>query len=149
MTITVTTPVNDAPVADADAYTVAEDATLTVPAATGVLANDTDPDDAHHPDRGPGRRRQPAAPLTLDRRRLVHLHPRRRTSSAPTRFTYTASDGTDSQRPDHRDDHRHRRSTTPRSPTADAYTVAEDGVLTVPACPGVLANDTDPDGDAR
>ena len=43
-TIDVTiTPVNDAPVAAADAYTVAEDGTLTV-AAPGVLANDRDPD---------------------------------------------------------------------------------------------------------
>ena len=50
VTITVTTPVNDdAPVANADTYTVAEDGTLTVLAATGVLDNDTDPDDAPPP----------------------------------------------------------------------------------------------------
>ena len=35
-------PVNDAPVATADAYSVDEDNLLTVNAATGVLANDTD-----------------------------------------------------------------------------------------------------------
>ena len=39
------TAVNDAPVTAADAYTVAEGATLTVP-APGLLANDTDVDDA-------------------------------------------------------------------------------------------------------
>ena len=42
-TITVT-PVNDAPVAVDDAYEVDEDADLTVLAAQGVLANDTDVD---------------------------------------------------------------------------------------------------------
>lgn len=36
------TAVNDAPVAAADNYSVNEDATLTVPALTGVLSNDTD-----------------------------------------------------------------------------------------------------------
>jgi large repetitive protein len=37
-------PVNDAPVAAVDAYTTAEDGTLTVAASSGVLANDTDVD---------------------------------------------------------------------------------------------------------
>src|SRR4029077_12508671 len=47
VTITVTAAVNDdAPVADADAYTVAEETLLTVPAGTGVLLGDTDPDGA-------------------------------------------------------------------------------------------------------
>ncbi|WP_295641009.1 Ig-like domain-containing protein, partial [uncultured Methylibium sp.] len=44
-TVNVTvTPVNDAPVAVADTRAVAEDATVTATAATGVLANDTDVD---------------------------------------------------------------------------------------------------------
>ena len=38
------TPVNDAPVAVADSYSTAEDTALTVAAALGVLANDTDVD---------------------------------------------------------------------------------------------------------
>ena len=47
-TVTITiTPVNDAPVASNDTYTTAEDTPLTVPAATGVLANDTDSDTPH------------------------------------------------------------------------------------------------------
>jgi len=37
-------PVNQPPVAAADAYAVAAGGTLNVPAASGVLANDTDPD---------------------------------------------------------------------------------------------------------
>ncbi len=36
--------VNDPPTAQADSYTTAEDTPLSVPAAAGVLANDTDPD---------------------------------------------------------------------------------------------------------
>jgi VCBS repeat-containing protein len=44
-TVTITvTPVNDPPTANNDTYSVAEDATLTVNAASGVLANDSDPD---------------------------------------------------------------------------------------------------------
>ncbi|MEK6807960.1 MAG: putative S-layer protein [Nanoarchaeota archaeon] len=44
-TVTITiTAVNDAPTATNDAYTVAEDVVLTVPVATGVLANDLDVD---------------------------------------------------------------------------------------------------------
>ena len=42
-TVSITvTPVNDAPVAANDSYTTAEDTTLTVIAASGVLINDTD-----------------------------------------------------------------------------------------------------------
>jgi VCBS repeat-containing protein len=47
-TVSITiTPVNDAPVAVADGYSTLEDGPLTVPAGTGVLANDTDADTAH------------------------------------------------------------------------------------------------------
>ncbi|MFB8344880.1 Ig-like domain-containing protein, partial [Brucella cytisi] len=41
----VITPLNDAPVADDDTGTTAEDTTLTVPAESGLLAGDTDIDD--------------------------------------------------------------------------------------------------------
>src|SRR4029434_10904861 len=37
-------PANDAPTAAADAYTTDQDTALTIDAAAGVLANDTDPD---------------------------------------------------------------------------------------------------------
>ena len=44
-TVTITvTPVNHAPLAVDDLYEVDEDMVLTVPAATGVLSNDSDPD---------------------------------------------------------------------------------------------------------
>ncbi|SFJ17310.1 CshA-type fibril repeat-containing protein [Phyllobacterium sp. CL33Tsu] len=45
LTINVT-PVNDAPIANDDTATLAEDTTLTVPAASGLLANDTDVENA-------------------------------------------------------------------------------------------------------
>src|SRR5206468_6311838 len=46
-TVTITvSPVNDAPVAVADAYNATEDTTLTVIAVDGVLANDSDVDSA-------------------------------------------------------------------------------------------------------
>src|SRR4029079_16916270 len=46
-TVTLTiNAVNDAPVAVADAYLLDEDSTLTVSAASGVLANDSDIDNA-------------------------------------------------------------------------------------------------------
>src|SRR5258705_8671509 len=38
------TPVNDAPVADSDAYTAKEDTTLSIPAGTGLLIGDNDID---------------------------------------------------------------------------------------------------------
>ena len=149
MTITVTTAGNDdAPVADTDAYTVAEDGTLTVPAATGVLDNDTDPDGPattltaalvsrpHHGDADPqpGRLVHLHPRPGLRRHRHVHLHRQRRHQR---------------QRPDHRDDHRHH-GRNDDAPVADpdAYTVAEDGTLTVLAATGVLGNDTDPDDPA-
>ena len=91
------TPVNDAPVAANDAYATNEDTTLTV-AAPGVLANDTDVDGdtlTAVAGRRPGRH----GTLDAERRRLVHLHARPPTTTAPTRFTYKANDGTaDSQR---------------------------------------------------
>ena len=46
VTVTVTSTVNDAPIAVNDTYTTTEGVPLSVPAATGVLANDTDPDPA-------------------------------------------------------------------------------------------------------
>ena len=136
------TPVNDAPVAVADSYTVAEDGTLN-PAAPGVLANDTDADGDS----------LEAATVAGPLHGSLSLN-------ANGSFTYEPDadyNGPDSSR------------TTPTTATvdsnivtvtitvtsvndaapvaiADSYTVAEDGVLTRSA-PGVLTNDTDVDGD--
>ena len=89
-TITVT-PDRDPPVTVDDAYSVAEDGKLTVP-APGVLANDTDPDAARDADGLARRRAGPRAPRA-QRRRLVHLHARRPTIAGADSFTYRAANG--------------------------------------------------------
>ena len=60
-------------------------------------------------------------------------------------FSYRASDGTLTSNPATVTITRHRHQRHPGR-GRDAYTTAEDTVLTVPA-PGVLGNDSDPDGD--
>jgi VCBS repeat-containing protein len=142
-TVTLTVrPVNDAPVARDDAYTLAEDSTLTV-AAPGVLGNDTDADgDALSAILVAG----PAhGTVVLNGNGSLTYTPLAN-YNGPDSFTYRASDGslnsgvaTVSI------------NVTPvnDAPTAagDSYTTAEDTALTV-AAPGVLGNDTDVDGDA-
>ncbi|MGZ8810217.1 MAG: Ig-like domain-containing protein, partial [Thermoanaerobaculia bacterium] len=140
-TVTITiTPVNDPPVAVNDAYTTAEDTPLTVSAA-GVLVNDTDIDGnpltatlVSSPSNG-------SAILSPDG--SFTYTPNANYSGTDT-FTYRANDGTvDSNiatvtitiTP----------ANDPPVAVNDAYTTAEDTPLTI-AAPGVLANDTDPDG---
>ena len=141
MSITVAST-NDAPVATADAYATNEDTPLTV-SAPGVLANDTDVDGdpltavlVTGPTHG-----------TLDAATRTARSPTRRprTSSAPDTFTYTVSDGDGGLEPRDGDDHGRLDQRLPVA-TADTYTTNEDTPLTVGA-PGVLANDTDVDGD--
>ena len=62
-------------------------------AATGVLDNDTDPDERHHADRGPGRRPHHGT-LTLNPDGSFTYTPDPDFVGTDT-FTYTASDGTD------------------------------------------------------
>jgi VCBS repeat-containing protein len=140
-TVTISvTAVNDAPTAAGDAYSTAEDTALTV-APPGVLANDTDPD---------------AEPLTA----VLESAPSHGTLTLNTdgsftytpatdftgsdSFSYRASDGTLTSNP----------ATVAITitgindePTAanDVYSITEDTILTV-AAPGVLTNDSDPDG---
>ncbi|MBI4756151.1 MAG: tandem-95 repeat protein, partial [Betaproteobacteria bacterium] len=138
------TPANDAPVAGADSHTVAEDGVLVVPAAGGVLANDSDADGdtlaavlVTSPFHGS---------LAMAADGSFSYRPDADFSGVDS-FTYRATDGAlDS-------------GVTLVSITvspvndapvagADRYTVAADGTLAVPAAGGVLANDTDADGDA-
>lgn len=141
VTVTVE-PVNDPPTAASDSYTGTQDVVLDVPAFSGVLVNDNDPD---------------GDPLTAvwdsgPFNGSVDLQPDGGFKYTPNAgftgqdsFTYHASDGQLSSN-----------STTVTiqvqgnnaAPVAngDAYSVQINGTLTVSA-PGVLNNDTDADGD--
>src|SRR5215218_5532259 len=139
-TVTLTvSAVNDAPTAAADAYSTGEDTALTVE-ASGVLANDTDPDgDALS-----------AALVSGPTHGTLDLNANGAFTYTPIAnyygtdsFTYRASDGTLQSGP----------ATVTITVTGandapsaadDAYSTNEDTPLTVPA-PGVLDNDTDPD----
>lgn len=135
--------VNDAPEGEDDDYSVNEDQELTIAAASGVLANDNDADDDSL-----------SVTLVDD---VVHgeltLNADGSFSYTPDAdyfgtdsFTYTANDGTDDS------------ATTTVTITVnpindapvavnDAYSVDEDGVMTINAGAGVLSNDVDVDED--
>ena len=132
---------NDAPVAVADSYATNEDTVLTVP-ATGVLANDSDVDGdplASILVSGPAH-----GGLTLNANGSFTYTPNANYNGADS-FTYKANDGL-------ADSNVATVNITVNSvadaPVAvgDSYAVNEDAVLTVPAT-GVLANDSDGDGD--
>lgn len=134
--------VDTAPVGVADGYSVAEDGTLAVP-PPGVLANDTDAN-------GDGLTAElvsgPAhGSLTLNADGSFSYTPEP-DYAGPDSFTYRPRDANHGGSP----------ATvtlnvtnTPDAPVgaSDAFSVAEDGSLAVPA-PGVLGNDTDADGDS-
>ncbi len=141
-TVTITVrPVNDAPVAFDEAYTVNEDEVLDV-AVPGVLANDTDADlDALTAVLATA---VVNGTLTLDADGSFRYTPDPDFSGADT-FSYVANDGTANSA-----------SATvtltvvpvndPPVGVDDAYAVDEDQSLTI-AAPGLLDNDTDVDGD--
>jgi VCBS repeat-containing protein len=137
-----TTVTNRPPTATDDAYTTAEDTTLTV-APPGVLANDSDPDgDAVRAVVGSG---PSHGALTLNADGSFAYAPAANFSGSDA-FTYRASDGRLQSG----------LATVTLTVTAvndapragdDAYSSKEDTTLSV-AAPGVLGNDSDPDGDA-
>jgi VCBS repeat-containing protein len=144
-TVTVIITVNegeDVPVAAADAYTVDEDTTLTIDAATGVLANDTDADGDTLKavlDTGPSH-----GTLTLNADGSFEYTPDENFHGTDT-FTYHANDDlfdssltTVTITVDSIND-------APEA-VADGYSVDEDGELAL-STEGLLANDTDIDGD--
>ncbi|HEY0548048.1 MAG TPA: Ig-like domain-containing protein, partial [Verrucomicrobiae bacterium] len=135
-------PVNDMPIARDDSYTTTEDTTLTIP-LPGALANDSDADGdvltaimVSNPAHGS---------LSLNSNGGFVYRPNTNYNGMDT-FTYRATDGglasdiatvtltvaSANDAPVARD---------------DTYTTPEDSVLTIVA-PGVLANDSDPDGTA-
>ncbi len=140
-TVTITvTPINDAPVAIDDSYSINEDTTLTI-AAAGVLANDSDVDGdtlsavlVSNPASGS---------LNLNPNGSFTFTPSLNFTGTVT-FTYRAHDSelssgvatvTITVLP------------VNDTPVAlnDAYTINEDTVLSITR-PGILANDTDADG---
>jgi VCBS repeat-containing protein len=140
-TVTITiTPVNDAPVANNDAYSVNEGGTLNV-AAPGVLGNDTDAENQALSATLVSTTTNGTLTLNADGS-FTYIH--NGGESTSDSFTYTATDGAATSNV----------ATVTitinavnDAPVAnnDAYSVAEGGTLNV-AAPGVIGNDTDPDG---
>ncbi|MBN1910231.1 MAG: tandem-95 repeat protein [Pirellulales bacterium] len=133
--------VQDPPVGLADSYSTLESQKLTVGTATGVLANDTDADGETLTvtlGTGPSH-----GTLELAQDGSFEYTPTEGYYGADS-FTYVLSDGTDTTDPitvqltvEEVDD--------PPMPEDDAYSIDEDGILSVAAAEGVLVNDTDPD----
>ena len=136
-------PVNDPPLANDDSYTTDEDTTLNI-TAPGVLGNDSDPDDGDiltaakvsDPTNGT---------LTLNSVGSFTYTPNADFSGTDS-FTYRANDGTSDSNVATVNI---TISPVPDAPVAndDAYTTDEDTTLILAAPGGVLANDTDADGD--
>jgi VCBS repeat-containing protein len=141
-TVTITvTATNDGPTATDDAYSTAEDTALTV-AAPGVLANDTDPDgDTLSAVAGSG---PSHGTLSRNADGSFTYTPAADYNGSDS-FTYRASDGTLTSNPATAAITVSAINDTPTA-TDDVYSTAEDTALTV-AAPGVLGDDTDPDGD--
>lgn len=134
--------VNGAPDAQADSYALNEGSTLVVDAANGLLANDADPDGTplvasllEGPQHGT---------LTINADGSFTYVPNPGFSGTDS-FTYLANDGTDQTQAvvtltvnD-----------VNAAPVgqADSYTLERNGTLVVDAANGVLANDSDADGD--
>jgi hypothetical protein len=138
-------PVNDAPVARPDSYSVNEDTTLTVPAVNGVLTNDSDADaDALTAVLVSGPTN--ALAFTLNSDGSFSYTPATN-YFGPDSFTYRASDGVTNS-----DVVTVSLNVMPvnDAPVArpDNYSVNEDTILTVPAVSGVLTNDSDAEADA-
>jgi VCBS repeat-containing protein len=153
-------PVNDGPVADDDAYTVAADAMLTVAAGTGVLANDSDLDGdnltvdqvaASAGNVGTTYTTTEGAQLTVNANGSLTYDPNGQFDaltagqSDTDTVTYRTTDGG-------LNDTATATFTITGvndAPVAvdDTYSVGQNAVLTVPAATGVLDNDTDGDGD--
>jgi VCBS repeat-containing protein len=137
-----TTVTNRAPTAAADAYTTSEDTALTVN-APGVLANDGDPDG----------NQLSAMLVSGPSHGTIALNANGSFTYTPAAdyngddsFTYQASDGTLQSGPATVTITVTGANDGPTA-TGDTYSTAEDTALTV-AAPGVLGNDSDPDGDS-
>lgn len=139
--VTVTIVLNARPVQTADSYAATEDTQLTVPAAAGVLTNDTDPEG------------QPitAAIGALPLHGTVSLAPDGSFTYTPApdysgadSFSYTASDGVRTSLPAVVTLNVQSVNDAP-SAGNDFYSVLTDTALSVPAAQGLLRNDADAD----
>ena len=143
-TVTITVScVNDAPVANANSYTTAEDTPLTI-TAPGILGNDTDTDGDS----------LTAVPNTDVSNGSLILNSDGSFSYTPDSnfcgtdsFTYRANDGTVNSNIATVVIINVTCSNEAPIATADQYTMTQGTTLTVPA-PGILGNDTDADGDS-
>jgi hypothetical protein len=139
---------DDAPVANGDSYSVAHDTPLTVDSSGGLLANDTDND-------GDALSVQ-SLPKTPPSQGTVSLQPDGAFTYTPNPGVGGGGDATDQFQYIVTDGRNGTigtavvtiRSTNLNRPVAadDSYTTPQGRQLAV-AAPGVLANDTDPDGD--
>ncbi len=142
VTLTIDPPPNSAPIALSDSYSIRKNATLTVNTASGVLANDTDAD----------ANALTASLVTSPAHGTVTLNANGSFTYAPAAsytgsdtFGYRANDGTTNS------------ATaivtiaiTNTSPIArvNSYTTTKNTPLNVAVALGVLADDTDADGDS-
>jgi len=137
---------NNAPVANNDSYSTNQGTTLTVNSTTGVLANDTDANHDTLTAQIVSNVPAAAGSVTLNSNGSFVYTPAP-SFTGSTSFTYRANDGT-------ADSNTAtvtitvNTANTPPVANADAYTTNEDTPLTVNAAAGVLANDTDADGNA-
>lgn len=136
VTITIASQ-NDAPVAVNETYIVEPGQSLNVPAATGVLANDTDAEGASLSAllvTGPA-----SDSLTLNANGSFSYTP---VGTGVRTFTYKANDGA----ADSNVATVTLAVTAPPTALPNEYTTNEDTPLTIAAAQGVLVNDTDPEG---
>ena len=130
---------NRPPVTGDDAYQVPLGGTLTV-IPPGVLGNDSDPD--LDPLQAVLQTGAAAGTVTLNPNgSFTYVHGG--ANSSPDSFTYHATDGVETSR--QTTVHISVRANEPPAAEDDAYVVSEGAFLTI-AAPGLLANDTDPDG---
>lgn len=136
-------PVSDAPTAADDVYVTDEEVSLTI-AAPGVLSNDADADgDAITAAilSGPAN-----GTVTVNADGSFAYTPNAGFSGVDT-FAYQASDGALASAAATVTINVNALNDAPDA-VDDAFTIAEDGTLSLDIAGGVLANDTDPDGDA-
>ncbi len=133
--------VNDAPVAVNDSYSTNEDVAVTI-AAPGVLSNDTDVEG--NPLTAVVNSGPTHGTLTLNVNGSFVYTPTANYTGSDS-FTYRANDGTANSNTATVSLTIHAVNDAPVAMN-DSYVTTEDAVLTI-ATPGVIANDTDVDGD--